>query len=251
MKKKYFSAKYEPVFHDGDFKTDPSEQKAAKINSAQDEISMVRDSVLNEPALTGDIGQYHLQGWLEAKRARCSVLGNLSYTFLAAIVAGPFAVLGAFMSGRGGWYGIGYGVAFAPVVEEFLKQSGIIYLLEKKPYRIFATWQFVFSAVVTALIFATIENLLYINFYIPKDKVLSWETFVFFRWTGCTAVHVCCSMIASLGLIRVWKRQLADGRAADLSRAFYYFAIAIAVHGLYNFGAMFFNGYFLIQPTGG
>jgi hypothetical protein len=37
-----------------------------------------------------------------------------------------------------------------------------------------------------------------------------------------------------MGLIRVWKKQLSDGRAADLSQGFVAFAIAMFAHGAYN-----------------
>ena len=138
-----------------------------------------------------------------------------------------------------------YIVVFAPLIEEFLKQSGMIYLLERKPYRVFAAWQFVFSALVSALVFATIENLLYIHVYVHPAAIARPEVFTNFRWTACTAVHLACSAIASLGMIRVWKKQLADGRAADLSTAYTYFVIAIVVHGLYNLLAIFLSRLFL------
>ena len=248
MRKKFFSTRYEPALSDGDYKADPSEQKAANIDADQDELSRVRDSVKNEPAFTGDVGQYHLKEWLEKKRSETSILGNLSYTFAAALLAGPFAMIGAFMAGNMGWYGIGYAIVAAPVVEEFLKQSSMIYLLEKKPYRVFAIWQFLFSAVVTAGFFATVENLLYIHFYVPKKFLLSPEAFAYFRWMVCTTLHICCALIASMGLIRVWKKQLADGRAADMSISFPYFAIAIGLHCIYNFSMTFVNKYFIIMP---
>jgi RsiW-degrading membrane proteinase PrsW (M82 family) len=121
----------------------------------------------------------------------------------------------------------------------------MIYLLERKPYRIFAAWQFIFSALISAFIFATIENLLYIHFYIHPATVVSPEIFAHFRWTVCTGVHMVCSAIASVGMIRVWKKQLTDGKVADMSVAFRYFAIAISVHGVYNLVAIFLNRFFL------
>jgi len=210
--------------------------------TAPDEISAIRDSVRNEPALGSGDGQPYLGRWIERKRAQCSVAGNLAVAFLAALLGGPFAVLGAFMQGVQGphrWYGYAYAVVFGPVVEEFLKQSGMIYLLEKKPYRVFAAWQFMFSAVLSALGFAAIENLLYIHVYVDMSKLARPDLFVQYRWAVCTALHVICSTIASLGMIRVWKKQLADGKAADLGVAYRYFAAAIALHGLYNLAAIF------------
>ncbi|MHC4476525.1 MAG: PrsW family glutamic-type intramembrane protease [Planctomycetota bacterium] len=216
-----------------------------RFDAKQSELASIRDSVRNEPAITSKEDQPYLGDWIEQKRAQCSVPGNLGVVFLAAILAGPFAILGAFMAARDVWYGVLYVVVFGPVLEELLKQSGMIYLLEEKPYRVFAAWQFVFSALVAALVFATIENLLYINVYIHPATLKAPEVFAGFRWTVCTAVHLFCSAIASLGMIRVWKKQLRDGKPADLSVAFAYFAVAMAVHGAYNLTALFLNKYFL------
>lgn len=245
MKDEYFSASSEPVYREGGFEPDPAEKKPLKNNAKQDEIASIRDSAFNEPAITLTTDELHLGKWIEQKRSQCSVAGNLSVTFLAAILGGPFAVLGAFMTQRQSWYGVLYVIVFAPVLEELLKQSGMIYLLEKKPYRVFAGWQFVFSALVSAFIFATIENLMYLNVYINPAALKDPETFAGFRWTVCTAMHMGCSAIASLGMIRIWKKQLADGKAAELNVAFAYFAIAMAVHGAYNLTALFLNSLFL------
>lgn len=240
MKEEYLSAKSEPAFQNGQFKPDPAEKTAAGTDAKQGEIASIRDSVFNEPAVTSKQDQVYLGGWIEKKRAECSVAGNLSVAFLAAILGGPFAILGAFMAGKQGWSGGIYVIVFAPVIEELLKQSGMIYLLENKPYRVFAAWQFVFSALLSALVFATIENLLYIHVYARPALLVNPEAFTQFRWTVCTALHMGCSVIASMGMMRVWKKQLIDGKAADLSVAFRYFATAMAVHGTYNFIALLF-----------
>jgi len=245
MEEEYLSARFEPSNRDGGFERDPSEMSAGKGDAKQDEIASIRDSVFNEPAVTTRGDELHLGRWIEQKRAECSVAGNLGVAFLAAILGGPFALLGAVMAGNQGWYGLLYIVVFAPVIEEFLKQSGMIYLLERKPYRVFAAWQFVFSALISAFVFATIENLLYVNVYVYPVNVANAEVFAQFRWTACTAVHLACSAIASLGMIRVWKKQLLDGKGADLSAAFPYFAAAIVVHGSYNLAAIFLSRLFL------
>lgn len=245
MKAEHSSVKFEPAHQGGVFKADPSEKTAARPDAKQDELASIHDSVFNEPAITLTQNQPYLGDWIEKKRAECSVVGNLSVALLAAVLGGPLAVLGAFMAGRQGWYGLLYIVVFAPVVEELLKQSGMIYLLERKPYRIFAAWQFVFSALVSAFVFASLENFLYINVYTGTVAFVNPEIFARFRWMVCTAVHVGCSAIASMGMIRVWKKQLANGKAADLSVAFKYFVIAIAVHGAYNLTAVFLNRFFL------
>ena len=66
-----------------------------------------------------------------------------------------------------------YLIVFGPVIEELAKQSGMTYLLEKKPYRVFAAWQFLFVALLSGLGFAVIENLVYIYVYARRAV---WRT---------------------------------------------------------------------------
>jgi len=248
MKEEYFSAKSEPAHQDGVFRADPAEKSVApEERDAREDLAVIRDSVLNEPAMGSGGEQPYLGEWIANKRAECSIGGNLGVTSLAALLGGPFAIIGAFMQGTQGWYGCAYMVVLGPVVEEFLKQSGMIYLLEKKPYRVFAAWQFIFAEIVSALVFATVENVLYIYVYVDLEKLARPELFVRFRWTVCTALHVGCSAIASIGMIRVWRKQLADGRAADLAAAYKFFVAAMVIHGLYNLGAIFLSRYLFEQ----
>lgn len=252
----YFDVSKEPNLFEGSFAPDAKERVVPALDGCQDEISTVRDSVANEPAFTGRLEQSQLGQWLEQKRAGCSLAGNLCVTFLAALAAGPFAVIGVFLSGSQTKLQIVYMVLFAPVIEELLKQSGMIYLLEKKPYRVFSAWQFLLAAVISSLLFSAVENAIYVYVYtLPTQLADSGaavtlrpladpHAFAMYRWTVCTLVHVMCSVIASIGLINVWQRQLADGRAADLDFAFKYFAIAMGLHGFYNLATVVINPQF-------
>lgn len=240
----YFDVNAEPSRFDGRFEADPTEQAVRPIDGHEDEISTVRDSVLNEPTFTGELRQAELGQWLAEKRSRCTLWGNLWVTLAAALIAGPFAIIGAFVSGQQTFFQILYMILFAPVIEEFLKQSGMIYLLEKKPYRIFSAGQFIVAGAVSALIFATIENLLYIHFYSKGQAMENPASYCCFRWTVCTLLHVSCSVIASMGLVSVWRKQLADGRAADLAFGFRYFLAAMILHGLYNLTVTIVNPHF-------
>lgn len=240
----YFDINSEPSGFDGRFEPDPTEQKVPPIDGHEDEISTIRDSVLNEPAFTGKLQQSELGQWIAQKRAACTLPGSLAVTLLAALVAGPFAVMGAFMSGRQTLFRILYVILFAPVIEELLKQSGMIYLLEKKPYRIFSGGQFIIAAVISAAVFASFENLLYIHFYSHPQMIDNFAGYCYFRWTVCTVLHVVCSVIASFGLVRVWKKQTIDGRAADLAVGFYWFVAAMVIHGLYNLTVTIINPHF-------
>ena len=234
----YFDVNAEPSSFQGPFKPDPSERCSPHIDGSEDEISTIRDSVLNEPAFTGQLQQAELGQWLAEKRAQCTLGGNIAVTLTAALIAGPFAIMGAFVSGRQTFFAAVYMVLFAPVIEELLKQSGMVYLLEKKPYRIFSACQFVIAAVISALIFSAVENLLYTNLYADMTAMTDPTAYAAFRWKYCTLLHVTCSVIASFGLIRVWKKQCLDGRAANLAEGFWYVAAAMGIHGTYNFIVM-------------
>lgn len=239
----YFDVNSEPSNFQGRFSPDPTEQTVPPIDGHEDEISTIRDSVLNEPAFTSEQKQFELSQWIAKKRAECTLPGNLAVTLLAALAAGPLAIVGVFMTGRQTLFSILYGVLFAPIMEELLKQSGMIYLLEKKPYRLFSSWQFIIAAIISAALFSAIENLIYIHVYVAPRTLNDPFAFACFRWTVCMLLHITCSVIASLGLIRVWKRQLADGRPADLAFGFVPFAIAMGLHGAYNLTIA------LINPT--
>ncbi len=239
VKEKYLSTNHEPAIGGGRFETDPAEKRAAAVDRSPEEIDVLRDSVANEPALPQHADPQQWNCWLQQKRRDCTLSGNLAVTLLAAVASGPFAILGALTIGRQGVASLVYVVLLGPVVEELLKQSGMTYLLEKKPYRLFAAWQFVFAGAMAGLAFGVIENLVYIHVYAPLGGVKDVARLAAFRWVVCTSLHVGCATIASLGLVRVWKRQLADGRPAELSAAFGWFAAAIVLHGLYNLGAVF------------
>ncbi len=245
MKKKYLSTDYEPALGSAPpVAPDPAEERAASVDRVPDEIETIRDSIAGEPALPGHRDPDRWARWIAAKRAPCTLPGNIAVTLLAALLGGPFAVLGALLAGQQGFAVLVYAVVFAPVIEELLKQSGMTYILEKRPYRVFAAWQFVLAAMVSGLVFAVIENLVYIHVYAAEAEPQTVAALAAFRWPVCTTLHVSCAAIASLGLVRVWKKQLRDGKPANLSAAFPWFAAAMVIHGAYNLGATLFGPQF-------
>jgi len=148
MDDKYFSVDHEPALSGGRFEPDPAEQRAQPVDRPLNEMEALRDSVAAEPALPGHADPQQWNRWLAAKRRQCTPVGDLAVTLIVALASGPFAILGALMTGRQDVPGYLYAVIFGPVVEELLKQSGMTYLLEQKPYRVFAVWQFPFAAAI-------------------------------------------------------------------------------------------------------
>jgi RsiW-degrading membrane proteinase PrsW (M82 family) len=237
-KDKYFSIEHEPALSGGPCQPDPAELRAAPGGGPPSELEALRDSVADEPALPQHRDPSQWSEWLNRKRSQCTLPGNLGVTVLAAVVGGPFAVLGALMAGQQGAGPMIYGIVLAPVIEELLKQSGMTFLLEKRPYRLFAAWQFVFAGVVSGLAFGAIENLVYAGRLAAVLSAREFAQLIAFRWVVCTPLHATWAAVASLGLIRVWKRQVRDGRPADLSAAFPFFVVAMVLHGAYNAWAM-------------
>lgn len=244
MKKRHLSTEFEPALGHGTPKADPAERRAANPTARADDLEALRDSVAFEPALAPHGDPQRWSQWLAERRTRCTPQGDLAVTTLAAVLGGPVAVVGAFLAGSPGILQVAYLVVFGPVVEELLKQSGMTFLLEKKPWRVFAAWQFIYCAVVAGLTFAAIENVIYIYVYAPAQGIADIERLAAFRWTVCTALHVGCATIASLGLIRAWRRQLSAGGPVDLAAALPFFTTAMVIHGLYNLSAIFFAGWF-------
>ena len=86
---------------------------------------------------------------------------------------------------------------------------------------------------------AAVENVVYIHRFAAVASIKEVGQLAAYRWTVCTALHVGCAVIVSLGLIRAWKRQLRDGRPADLADALPFFTVAMIAHGLYNLVATY------------
>lgn len=245
MKKdKRFSVDFEPALGHGPIGPDPAEKRGAPGQSREGPLERLRDSVVNEPALTDRQDKRLFGRWVRRRRARCTLAGNLTVTLLVAVLSGPLAVVGTLITVDPGFGRYLYVVVFGPIVEELAKQAGMIYLLERKPWRLFAAWQFVFSGMVAGLVFSAIENVLYIHVYAGDAAPDAIERLAAFRWAVCTPMHVACAAIASLGLIRAWRKHLREGRPAQLSDAFPAVVLAMLIHGSYNLSAIFLDGFF-------
>ena len=166
---------------------------------------------------------------------------------LAGIAGGLFAVPAVFLDTLGSSLGFGFGlgalvlVVVGPFTEETLKQSGAVFQLEKMRGSIRYDWQFFLSGARGGAVCSLLENLIYQYIYLrnlPPEKLADVMAF---RWTICTALHILCTVISSMGLRRVWRESLAKERPFRLSDAFPWFAAATAVHGLYNLSMTLLN----------
>ncbi len=238
----------EPQFRAGGFAGDPTDppltdepQQAAKPlpvgQGAWDEPALSRALAGDRPAHVKTYAQ-----WLQEGVARWSAARSWGATIALAMVAGIWSVVGAILSQvqsntAGGVLLI---VAFGPVAEEMLKASAALITIEKWPYVFRSPSQILFCCIASALGFAALENLLYLNVYIhePSPFIAGW------RWTVCVALHVGGSTIVSLGLIKIWRQTMASHTPPRVSLGTPYFIAAAAFHGTYNFIAILINPVF-------
>ena len=209
---------------------------AASIESPSDRVD---HSVWEEPALSAEVvGGPPADGvtygaWLSQRMAQTRP--SLSWWITAGIAAlsGLFAVVGTLLRGGGG-FGLGGGLIMVclvgPLTEEIMKAALSMWVVEKRPYLFQSAWQIALTAAASGLMFAVVENLLYLNVYIPNPQpgLVAW------RWTACVALHVICTSVAGLGLIRVWQDCVQHGRRPQLTRASAFLASAVAIHSAYN-----------------
>ena len=160
-------------------------QRVDPENSAWDEPAI-------SSALAGDVPDDAVT-WIRyfhQMRAATSEEKTWLVTLAIAFVSGLCAVVGSFFvqSASGGLQVVAI-VIGAPITEETLKIALIIYVVEKKPWLFLSATQILLCGVASGFMFAVLENLLYLNVYVPSPSngLVQW------RWTVCTALHTVCT----------------------------------------------------------
>jgi hypothetical protein len=231
------SIEHEPHLKPGGFRPDPSEQRAARRLAREqaghpDEV--VDHGVWDEPSLsdelTADVAgeRRNYASWLREKIDQTSLAKSLLVSLLMALAAGPLAVFGAFYGAdSGGVLGL---VIMGPLVEEVMKVALPLWAAERRPYLFKSGLQILLCAFAGGLAFAVIENLLYLNVYVPDPS----RALVVWRWTVCVALHISCSTVAGIGLYRMWDEAMTRQRRPQMPVAGLYLVLAVVGHGLYN-----------------
>lgn len=80
-----------------------------------------------------------------------------------------------------------------------MKVALALWVVEKRPYLFKSTSRIVLCAAVSGVVFAAVENLLYLNVHIPNSNI----ELVRWRWTACVAPHGGCRLIAGEGLTQI------------------------------------------------
>ena len=174
-----------------------------------------------------------------SRRAATSRSTMLLALVLAAVLSGPFAILGALIGSEGALSVVILVVVFAPLIEEMLKVAGILYLAEVRPWLVPSATALVVVALCSGLVFAAIENWLYLAVIIedPTAEIIRW------RWTFGPLVHGTGSLLAGIGVARMWRMLPIQGRRPDFKVAAGWIIAATIVHGGYNLFATWLDLY--------
>lgn len=169
--------------------------------------------------------------WTESRGMRISLFAGL------CAVSGLFAVACALLKNSfgGSLFAVILG---APLVEELGKVAAPLMVLEKKPWSFGSASSIVLVGLVSGLVFASIENLLYFFVYIEPEELTSGV--ILWRLIVCTALHVLCASISCSGLARAWTKASRTKGTFSMNTAVPYFVVAMVLHGVYNLGAVLY-----------
>lgn len=233
------SIEQEPHLRNGAFQTDPSEVAAEsnlrRETTASDLDDQVEHTVWDEPSLSRDLTGELPQGgltyarWIEKRLAETTTSRSWAVVIGVALAAGPWAILGAFIGGES-TFGILMLVAFGPMVEEMMKIAAALWVVEKRPFLFQSRAQIALCALAGGFVFAAIENVLYLKVYVEEPFAL----LIHWRWSACVALHMGCSLVASMGLMRIWAKSIEQHSRPELSTGLVYILVAIVIHGIYN-----------------
>ncbi|MCO6047614.1 PrsW family intramembrane metalloprotease [Aeoliella sp. ICT_H6.2] len=239
------SIENEPQFLADSFAVDQSEEKAKALIGREAARATDHDKVdhvvWDEPTLASDLAgepdssQLTYRRWLEKNITATSWPKSWLVTFAVAAAAGPFAVIGAlFTQPEAGVVTSGGLVAvciLGPLTEEIMKIAIALWVVEKRPFWFKSIFQILLCALAGGILFGVIENLIYLNVYIPHagPSLARW------RWTVCVGLHMNCSFIAGVGLARIWDNAIRQRHPPIMGLGMPWFFIAVVGHGLYNF----------------
>lgn len=235
------SIHHEPHLQEQNFTADESEAKAADaIQRAADKEHIdeqVSHSVWDEPALSTTLNAgepkdaLSYANWLRQRRQDTSVGKSWLVTLAVVLAAGPWSIVGTFITGFGsGAISIIAITLVGPLTEEVMKTAAALWVVEKRPFLFTSRLQIMCCVMAAGLCFAVIENLLYLNVYIsdPSRELVIW------RWTVCVALHVGCTSISGLGLARIWKTTTNNLTPPQLSLGAPFLIAAVIIHSSYN-----------------
>lgn len=221
-----------------------SSLEASHLSSSREDPNVdILHSVWDEPAsqgfnrsATGDRAEtnprrFDYRNWLEGRIASRSLAQTWLFTLLCAFAAGPWAILGAMLEQLTlGGHRLALLVLIAPLTEEIMKAAIAMWVVEVKPYLFRSSAQIMLCMMTSGIVFAAIENLLYLNLYIPDPApdVVAW------RWSVCLVLHGGCAAISGIGLVHVWRDCMNRRHRPSMKLAMPFLTSAVVTHAIYN-----------------
>jgi len=188
--------------------------------------------VCPECGLPIDLRRADYRAWLAIRERGVAPGASWAMTALIAAISGPLAITTALWGSAelGDTLGMLSLVGAAPVVEELAKVVVPLMVIETRPWLFRSRAQIVVACLASALVFASVENWLYLSVRIqnPSASLVLW------RWTVCVVLHVGCTAIVSLGLCRVHRETFSRGVRPRIEAAGPYLIAAILIHAVYN-----------------
>lgn len=121
-------------------------------------------------------------------------------------------------------------VVIGPTIAEVLKVSVAWGLIERRPYALDRPAQMYLMTLLTALLFAAAQNVAYLLVYFPNATI----SLITYRWFAALPLHAGCTMVATAGLVGVWRDRLDTARPAAMKRAYPWLLAAVSFHAACN-----------------
>ena len=201
------------------------------------------DQAVDEPALAwlGGTLAARDDAWAPAvpwRRAAAAVV--------AAVAAGPFAVVSALVLNS--TTGLGFGalvlvVVIGPLTEELVKGAAAIHLVERRPHLVASGWVLVVIGLVSGLVFAALENVWYLVVLVdePSRELVTW------RWLFGPLVHGTGSLLVGIGAARAWRAAEPERAWPEFATIRPWIAAAAVVHGTANAAGLALSALHVIE----
>ena len=167
--------------------------------------------------------------WYRGKAAQTTSALTWGVTLAVALSSGIFAILGALLLQLDFSNHVLLTVVAAPITEEIMKIALVVWVCEKRPWLFRSPTQILICGLASALVFAAIENVLYLSLGDATSSLVAW------RWTVCVLLHATCTLIATIGVVKIWTEFQRQQRMPQLAHAAPWIVAAMILHGLYNF----------------
>ena len=193
-------------------------------------------SVWDEPGLSPALaGETPPDGvtwyrWYMKKVDASSGLYSWLTTLVVVLTSGVFAVVATFAAQTIFVSALIAITVVGPTTEEIMKIALTLWVVEKRPWLYRNGVQILLCALASGAAFSAVENVLYLNIYVPNPPpgLAEW------RWTVCVLLHSGCSTISGIGAWKIWQQFQQQRRAPALTDGAGWIVAAIVIHGTYN-----------------